>query len=131
MILSPNFRITPQRELIINAITNAERHLSAEEIFQEVSKVTGASNLATVYRTLDLLFEEGLACRNDLGGGRVVFATTEHGHHIHLVCRQCGTVIDADSDYLQPIQDELKDHYQFDADLEHISLFGLCQGCQE
>ncbi len=49
-------------------------------------------NIATVYRTLELLVEQGLASRIDLGEERVIYATYQHGPHIHLVCRQCGQV---------------------------------------
>ena len=59
------YRITPQREMVINIIAHTDRHMSAEEIFQQLNKQTKATNLATVYRTLDTLWEEGFACRND------------------------------------------------------------------
>jgi Fur family transcriptional regulator, ferric uptake regulator len=124
------YRITPQRELIIRAIAHSEEHMSAEEIFAELQKHTQATNLATVYRTLDLLWGEGLACRNDLGEGRIVYATLKHGPHIHLVCRCCNAVIEADPDLLADLKSELANRYSFAADLQHISIFGVCQACQ-
>ncbi len=123
-------RITPQREMIIQAIAHSDRHLSAEEIYAQVQARTRAINLATVYRTLDLLVSEGLASSLDLGGGCVVYATREHGPHIHLVCRQCRCVIDADHHLLTPVGDQLHAQYDFAADLRHLSLIGLCQACR-
>jgi len=123
------YRITPQREMIIEAIAHSEQHMSAEEIFAEMLKRTQATNIATVYRTLDMLWEEGLACRNDLGEGRIVYATLKHGPHIHLVCRLCGHVIDADPEALEPLSELFQSQYNFDADLRHLSIFGLCQEC--
>ena len=73
------YRITPQREMIIETIAHSEKHMSAEEVYAEVRKRTQATNIATIYRTLDMLWEEGLACRNDLGEGRIVYATLQHG----------------------------------------------------
>jgi Fur family ferric uptake transcriptional regulator len=124
------YRITPQREMIIESIAHSESHMSADEIFSKLQTRTRATNIATVYRTLEMLWEEGLACRNDLGSGRIVYATLQHGPHIHLVCRYCSDVMDANPLVLQQLQSELNGRYQFEADLEHISVFGVCSACQ-
>jgi Fur family ferric uptake transcriptional regulator len=92
------YRITPQREMIIQAIAHSPEHITAEEIAQQLQEHTQAINIATIYRTLELLWQEGLACRNDLSEGKIVFATFEHGPHIHLVCRKCNKVIDGDNE---------------------------------
>lgn len=124
------YRITPQREMIIETIAHSEKHMSAEEVFSEVQKRTQVTNIATVYRTLEMLWEEGLACRNDLGEGRTVYAALQHGPHIHLVCRCCNLVIDADPEILNPLGGELRAAHNFEADLRHLSIFGLCADCQ-
>jgi len=59
------FRITPQREMIINAVAHNPQHITAEEVSERLQEHTQAINIATVYRTLDLLWQEGFACRND------------------------------------------------------------------
>jgi Fur family ferric uptake transcriptional regulator len=124
------YRITPQREMVVNVIAHSEHHMSAEEIHRELGKQTQATNLATVYRTLDMLCEEGFACRNDLGEGRIAYATFMHGPHIHLICRNCNQVTEADPEFLNPLRKELKSNYHFDANLEHISIFGVCSKCR-
>jgi Fur family ferric uptake transcriptional regulator len=124
------YRITPQREMIVQTLVQSERHMSAEEIYQQVQSFTRATNIATVYRTLELLVAEGMACQNDLGSGRVVYSSRQHGTHIHLVCRQCGEVIDADNQLMEPLRERIKERYSFDASLDHISLSGLCESCQ-
>ena len=124
------YRITPQREMIIQALLQSERHMTAEEIYQQVQALTQATNIATVYRTLELLVAEDMACQNDLGGGRVVYSSRQHGTHIHLVCRQCGEVIDAGRHLMEPLQARIKERYSFDASLNHISISGLCKSCQ-
>jgi Fur family ferric uptake transcriptional regulator len=128
---SHGFRITPQREMIIEAIAHQGNHINAEDVFTLVQQRTQSMNIATVYRTLDLLVEQGLVSRIDLGEGRVMYATTQHGPHIHLVCRQCGRIIDADQELLSALKDRLETEYQFAADLQHISLLGLCSSCQK
>ncbi len=127
---SRGFRITPQREMIIEAIAHGGHHINAEEIYGQVHKRTRSVNIATVYRTLDLLVAEGLASCIDLGKGRVLYATYQHGPHIHLVCRQCGQVTDANQDLLSSLTQQLQKEYKFAADLQHISVLGLCNECQ-
>jgi Fur family ferric uptake transcriptional regulator len=124
------YRITPQREMIISIIAHSGRHMTAEEIYEEIQKQTQAVNIATVYRVLDLLYAEELACRNDLGGGQIVYATTQHGSHIHLVCRRCGNIMDADENLTTPLEKGLQDNYDFQPDLRHISIFGICSACK-
>jgi Fur family ferric uptake transcriptional regulator len=127
---SRGFRITPQREMIIEAIAHQGNHVNADELFALIQERTHAVNIATVYRTLELLVEQGLASRIDLGEGRVIYATYQHGSHIHLVCRQCGQVLDADQEMLSAFNQQLQSNYQFAADLQHISVLGLCSDCQ-
>ncbi len=124
------YRITPQREMVIDIIAHAAHHMSVEEIFAELQKRTQATNIATVYRTLETLWEEGFACRNDLSEGKIIYATYKHGPHIHLVCRHCNHVSDADPDTLGPLGEELRANYAFEADLQHLSIFGICADCQ-
>jgi Fur family ferric uptake transcriptional regulator len=127
---SRGYRITPQREMIVEAIAHSGHHINAEEVFAQVQERTRSMNIATVYRTLELLVEQGLASRIDLGEERVIYATYQHGPHIHLVCRQCGQVVDANQDMLSVLNHQLQSEYQFAADLQHISVVGLCSNCQ-
>jgi Fur family ferric uptake transcriptional regulator len=124
------YRITPQREMIIEAIAHQGEHIDADEVFSRVRERTRTVNLATVYRTLDLLVEQGLAYRIDLGEGRVIYSNNQHGPHVHLVCRKCGRVFDADQALLLSVYQSLQTDYQFAADLQHISILGLCKDCQ-
>lgn len=124
------YRITPQREIIIESLAHAGGHVTAEEIYAQVQKRTHALNIATVYRTLDLLVANGLACRADLWDGRVVYTTFDHGQHIHLVCKKCGTIFRAEHALIEPLQEKLKLGYQFDPDLDHLSITGICARCQ-
>ncbi len=124
------FRITPQREMIINAVAHNPQHITAEEVSERLQEHTQAINIATVYRTLDLLWQEGFACRNDLSEGKIIYATFQHGPHIHLVCRKCNRIIDADVKVLNSLRDNLISNYQFRPNLDHISIFGICADCQ-
>lgn len=124
------YRITPQREMILEAFTHNADHVTAEQIFTSVNQRTRYLNIATVYRTLDLLVDEGLATRADLRDGQVTYTTTQHGEHIHLVCRHCGVVIKAEHQFIDSLGSQLSAEYSFSPDLEHISFTGVCANCR-
>ena len=124
------YRVTPQREMVIEVIARGGRHMAAEEVFEEVQAQTRAINIATVYRTLDLLVEQGLVSRADLGGGRVVYATLQHGPHIHLLCRYCGRIVDADVAPFEPLFEHIQAQYGFTCSPQHFAIYGLCADCQ-
>ncbi len=127
------YRITPQREMIIQTIAHSGQHMSAEEVSEEVRTRASSVNLATVYRTLDFLVKEGLASRIDLGNGHAVYATAKHGPHLHLSCRQCGVVIEVDQEEIAAVSQQLHAllaaQYGFSVDTHHIALPGVCKDC--
>lgn len=124
-------RITPQREMIIETLAHSGEHLTVEDIFTSVQARSRTVNLATVYRTVELLVSVGLATQNDLGGGCIVYATCHHGPHVHLVCRGCGCVMDGDPQVIDALNEQLLAHYEFSADLKHLSVSGLCAACKK
>jgi Fur family transcriptional regulator, ferric uptake regulator len=124
-------RITPQREMIIDALAHGECHMTADEIYEQVSEHTHVMNITTVYRTLDLMVEAGLVSRANLSDGRMTYATSQHGPHLHLVCRLCGYTADADSELLATFVEQVKSQYHFWADWQHLSIQGTCQACQD
>ena len=124
------YRLTPQRLMIVSAIEDSNDHISAEEVYSQVLSRYPNVNLSTVYRTLDLLEELGLVTKTDLGGGRVRYHPADKGHHHHLVCRDCGRIIDLDESALQSFRETLLRDYGFDADLRHMGIWGLCQRCR-
>ena len=115
--------------MIIEAIAHSGSHMTAEEVMETVRNRSRAVSLSTIYRTLDFLVEQGLCSRNDLGAGRTVYATLQHGPHLHLVCRACGQVTDVKGSVLSELETLLFDQYGFSADLGHVSLQGICQAC--
>jgi Fur family ferric uptake transcriptional regulator len=116
--------------MIVEVIAHSGRHITAEEIFEKVQERTQTINIATVYRTLELLGEEGLVSRASLGSGRVVYATVQHGPHVHLVCRHCGRVMDADVAPFEPLFQHIQAQYEFVCDPPHFAIYGHCVDCQ-
>jgi len=123
------YRLTPQRLLIISAIENSDGHVSAEEIYAQVVAKYPNVNISTVYRTLELLKELGLVTETDFGEGRVRYHPAQKGHHHHLVCTECGAVIDLDESSLSSLKRMLLREYKFSANLKHLAIFGRCDKC--
>ena len=123
------YRLTPQRVMILSAIENSDDHISAEEIYAQISAKYPRVNISTVYRTLELLKQLGLVTETNLGGGRVRYHSAEKGHHHHLVCQECGAIIDLDESVLFSLRDTLLREYKFIADLRHLAIFGRCVNC--
>jgi len=115
--------------MILSAIENSDDHISAEEIYSQVVAKYPNVNISTVYRTLELLQRLGLVTATDLGGGRVRYHPLEKGHHHHLVCRECGTIIDLDESLLAPLKEALLREHRFIADLRHLAILGRCVNC--
>ena len=125
------YRLTPQRMMVLEAIEDSHDHISAEEIHAKARSKYRYLNISTVYRTLEILKEQGLVAETDLGGGRFLYHPVGKAQHHHLVCRNCGKVIDIDTGVLDMLKNELKARYKFDAELEHIAVFGICETCQK
>jgi len=124
------YRMTPQREMILDAI-HQEGHVTADEIYQQVRAKTPAINLATVYRTLELLKALGIVTAIDTGDGCVHYELAGKQPHHHLVCEGCGYTLELDCDVLLPLEQELLRRYGFVMNLNHLALFGTCPGCQK
>ena len=125
------YRLTPQRIMIVSAIENSDGHISAEEIYAQVIAKYPQVNISTVYRTLELLKRLGLVTETDFGEGRVRYHPVGKGHHHHLVCQDCGAIIDLDETVLVPLRDVLLREYGFSADLRHLAIFGRCVKCRK
>jgi Fur family ferric uptake transcriptional regulator len=124
-------RLTPQRMLVIEALHNADKHISAEELYNQLHHRYPYANISTVYRTLELLKELDLVTEADFGEGRVRYHVAEKGHHHHLVCRSCSRIVDMDESALRPLKNTMLQKYGFDADLRHLAIAGMCSECRK
>jgi Fur family transcriptional regulator, ferric uptake regulator len=125
------YRMTPQREMILEVLHSGDGHLTADEIYQMIREKSPVVNLATVYRTLELLRALHLVTAIDTGGGRVHYELAGEQRHHHLVCERCGHTLELDCVVLEPLEGELRQRYGFQVNLDHLALFGLCPQCQK
>ncbi|MEU6800482.1 Fur family transcriptional regulator [Streptomyces neyagawaensis] len=122
------YRLTPQRQLVLEAVDTLE-HATPDDILAEVRKTASGVNISTVYRTLELLEELGLVSHAHLGHGAPTYHLADRHHHIHLVCRDCTTVIEADVSVAAEFTDKLRETFGFDTDMKHFAIFGRCADC--
>lgn len=122
------YRLTPQRQLVLEAVDSLG-HATPEDILCEVRRTASGVNISTVYRTLELLEELGLVSHAHLGHGAPTYHLADRLHHMHLVCRDCGTVIETDVSLAQPLIDALRAAHGFDTDMKHFAIFGRCKDC--
>ena len=130
-LIERGYRLTPQRLMILSAIADSDDHISAEEIYAQVVAKYPRVNISTVYRTLELLKRLGLVTQTDLGEGRVRYHPADKGHHHHLVCTECGAIIDLDESVLSYLKSTLLREYKFSADLRHLAILGRCANCRQ
>lgn len=125
------FKRTAQRELILDVFLKTEGHSSAEDLYHIVKEQDPAVGFTTVYRTLKLLAECGLARQERLGDGRARYEHNyNHQHHDHLICTECGELIEFYSEVIEKKQDEIARQYNFRPTHHSLRIFGLCQQCQ-
>lgn len=122
------YRLTPQRQLVLEAV-NTLGHGTPEEILAQVQRTAGAVNASTVYRTLELLESLGLVTHAHLGHGAPTYSPASEHHHLHLVCRDCGQVQEADVATADSMVGSLQTRYGFSTDVKHFAIYGRCENC--
>jgi Fe2+ or Zn2+ uptake regulation protein len=121
-------RVTPQRLMVARVLSDLDRHVTAEVVFDEVSRRMPGVSLPTVYATLELLEGMGLIHRVASERGAVIYDPRTDAHH-HLVCRRCGAIVDVDA---QVEAEELLSAARsagFAPDHAQVVVRGLCANC--
>jgi Fur family ferric uptake transcriptional regulator len=122
---------TAQRELILDIFLRTEEHLSSEDLYRLVQKKDPSIGQTTVYRTLKLLSEAGLAREVRFGDGRTHYEHNyKHQHHDHMICSECGKIIEFYSAELEALQDAMAAKHRFEVTQHLLRIIGICSGCR-
>jgi Fur family ferric uptake transcriptional regulator len=122
---------TAQRDLILDIFLHTEAHLSSEDLYRLVQKQDPTIGQTTVYRTLKLLSEAGLAREVRFGDGRTHYEHNyKHQHHDHMICSECGRVIEFFSAELEAIQDAMAAKHRFQITQHLLRMIGICADCR-
>lgn len=122
---------TAQRDLILDVFLRTEEHLASEDLYRLVQKEDQSIGQTTVYRTLKLLSEAGLAREVRFGDGRTHYEHNyKHEHHDHMICTECGKIIEFFSAELEAIQDAMAAKFKFEPSQHSLRIIGLCVNCR-
>lgn len=126
-----NLPVTHQRVAIAEVVLRAERHLSAEDVVDELKSTGAAAGQATVYRTLDLLVRSGLVVERDFGEGFKRYEPARDvPHHEHLLCTSCGRVTEFRDERLERITTLVAEAHGFSRLQHRLVIHGVCRDCQ-
>ena len=123
---------TAQRDLILDVFLRTEGHVSGEDLYRLVRAEDPTVGQTTVYRTLRLLTDAGLAREVRFGDGRAHYEHNyKHEHHDHMICMQCGKSIEFYIPEIETLQDEASEQLGFKV-LDHkLQIYGLCGDCRK
>ena len=126
------YKLTPQRRAILTAMALSSEHLSPSALFTRVNKMHSGIGLVTIYRTLDILVNLGLACKvhtEDNSASYIMRRPLEHHHH--LVCSKCGSVIDFVECDLSSLERTLAAKTGFKIESHLLEFTGCCRECRK
>jgi Fur family ferric uptake transcriptional regulator len=127
-----NYKLTSQREIILeNIIKNEGKHLSAEEIYNEVREDNSGIGLATIYRTLELFNDLGIIHQLNFNDNCRRYEL-DHGeyHHHHLICVSCGKITEFNDHILEEFEEDIKQEHNFNVTDHRIKFYGYCEDCR-
>lgn len=135
------YRITIPRRIILQVLGNAEKHLSAEEIYFRAYKLYPAIGLTTVYRTLDLLIKNGVVIKVESAEGRARYELAGRVEgincHQHLFCMNCRSFLDTSDltedeiDVIKKMKEKLYKKYGFTVKSCILQFYGECKNCKK
>ncbi len=124
-------RATPQRMAVLTALMAQRSYVTAQDLHVSLLRVQPHLGLATVYRTLELLVDCGLAETFPQPNNEMRYAFCSARHHHHLVCKRCGLVAEVPGCALQPVERELERQSHFAITDHALTFFGMCQECRD
>jgi Fur family ferric uptake transcriptional regulator len=131
-IQKTGLRRTSQRDLILEIFLKTEEHLTSEDLYWLLQKKDPSVGHTTVYRTLKLLTEAGLAREVRFGDGKTYYEHHyNHEHHDHLICTECGKIIEFFSAEIEELQDKMAEQYGFRLTNHSLRMWGICDDCDE
>ena len=127
-----NLKMTPQRVEVFRQVCDSNEHQESEEIFISLRKRDVNISRATVYRTMDILYQHDLVQRMDIGDGKWRYEHWLDCHqHDHLICIRCGTIVEFINAQIEEIQNNVAKKFDYEL-VRHVhQLFGLCKQCRK
>ncbi len=121
---------TQQRYAIADTFFKTTTHVNLEELLKKVKRKSPRTGYATVYRTMKLITECGLAVERQFGDGQTRFENVpEDGHHDHMICIKCTKIVEFKNDLIEELQEKTASKYKFRVLRHKLELYGYCSNC--
>ncbi len=129
-LAAQGLKTTQQREVILDAFLASPSHLSTEEFYLKIRKKHPSIGYATVYRTLKLFSESGIAVERNFGDKQTRYEVlSDEEHHDHLVCTSCSKIIEFEDPEIERLQENVALRHGFKVLNHSLELYGLCADC--
>ena len=126
------YKLTPQRRAVMRTIASSQGHLTPTALYEKVHQEYPNIGLVTIYRTLEILDKLGLICEVHAGGTcRSYLVRRPSEHHHHLICSDCGAVVDFTNCDLGELEQRLSQETGFEIESHLLEFLGRCQNCQK
>jgi Fur family ferric uptake transcriptional regulator len=125
-------KVTAPRQTVLRAFIEREGHMTAEELYESSRRLDPDIGQATVFRTIRLLAEAGLArsaCKDE--GARQFEHAFRHEHHDHLICTECGDVVEFADKAIERAQEAVYKAHGYESSGHRLELLGRCPACRE
>ncbi|MCY4050985.1 MAG: ferric iron uptake transcriptional regulator [Gammaproteobacteria bacterium] len=106
---------------------SSTRHMSAEDVYDELRKDNQTVSLATIYRVLSQFVDAGLAVRHQFEGNKAIYELNDDEHHDHMVCLKCGKIIEFMDEKIELLQKQIAEEHEFEMQDHSLTLFGICK----
>ena len=126
---SSMMRLTTQRQIILEELSKVKTHPTASELYDMVRKRLPRIGLGTVYRNLELMAENGMILKLEVGGTQKRFDATTDNHY-HIRCSSCGKVDDIDTPVMDELVKSASDSTPYQVIGHHVEFTGICPDCQ-
>lgn len=125
LCLEKGMRMTDQRRVIAQVLSDATDHPDVEEVYRRATQVDGGISIATVYRTVRLFEEAGILERHDFRDGRSRYEPVSDEHHDHLINLETGEVVEFHNDDLEKLQEIIARELGFRLVDHRLELYGI------
>ena len=130
-IRNKGLRHTAQRDTIVDCFLTAERHITADDLYDKLKKTSSEIGIATVHRNLKLMCESGIAEEIKIGNEKTRYEQkVGQAHHDHLICTKCGEFTEVYDKRIERLQDELAKANRFIPQKHKLEIYGLCGKCR-
>lgn len=133
LLKNNTLKFTKQRELILKFLYENEGHFTPEDIYMRIKRSYPDVNIgiATIYRTLTLLENEGIASSISFGTQGKKYEFGMRKHHDHLICTECGEIIEFFDETIEERQEKIAKKFSFQMTDHTMKIIGICKKCQE